>query len=243
MKIDRVTFSGIDESINAEQILRVAEEYPSILTEWALLLSKSNEGSRPRYPDRQWMEQFIRETITHMQRGAISVAGHLQGRWLRSLAQGNNEVAKDRPTLWPYLQRVQLNFHGEKAPIKDGFFTQLMDQRKQFIFQMDGVNEDVYHSAQNYVGVNLVPLFDMSAGSGTVPDTWREPVHPVFNGYAGGFGPRTIDEQLKRQEQVVGDGVIWIDMETKIRSDDDLKFELDKCRQVLDIIAERSIEP
>lgn len=142
----------------------------------------------------------------------------------------------DRPTIWPYFDHIQLNFHGMKTPVTEGFYDELKKDTNGYIFQMDGVNEAIYHESQRRNILNLKPLFDLSAGRGIVPESWPKPVHPSFNGYAGGLGPDTIKEQLKRLEETVGDGLIWIDMETRVRSEDDQQFDLDKCRRVLDVV-------
>ncbi len=234
MKIDRVAFTGADESVKPEDILRCVDDYPHVKTEWALLLSKSNEGKMPRYPALPWMQEFVNQAMKHVGDQKMTLAGHLQGRWLRGMCAGFGEFPIDRPTLWPYFQRIQLNFHGIKTTVEDAFYTELHDP-KQFIFQMDGVNEAIYHKAREYNGIDIVPLYDLSAGEGISPESWPKPVHPDLNGYAGGIGPDNIKEELKRLADL-GDVTIWIDMETKIRSDDNKKFELDRCRRVLDAV-------
>lgn len=228
MKIDLMTFTGADESVTPDQIVRVAEEYPNINTEWALLVSKNNIGKRTRYPSLPWMENLVKNTH-------LRLAGHFQGAWLRDMCEGNFSFANQHPVLWDAFQRIQLNFHGNQAVITDNFYKEAW--KKQFIFQMDGVNDEVYHSMKGKVDV--VPLFDTSAGAGIVPDSWPKCIHPTYNGYAGGLGPDTLQEQLKKIEGVAGDGVVWLDCETRIRSNDDKLFDLDKCRKMLDIIGNR----
>jgi hypothetical protein len=227
MKIDLMTFTGADESVTPDKVVRLAEEYPNIKTEWALLLSKNNKGKRTRYPSIAWMENFVKGT-------SLRLAGHFQGVWLRDMCEGRPSFAADHHFLWAALQRIQMNFHSEPAIINERFVDQA-DKDKQYIFQMDGVNEAVYANLQSKL--NIVPLFDTSAGAGIVPDSWPVPMHPTYNGYAGGLGPDTLKEQLKKIEDAVGDGVVWLDCETRIRSNDDKLFDLDKCRKMLDIIA------
>lgn len=80
-----------------------------------------------------------------------------------------------------------------------------------------------------------MPLFDVSGGIGVVPESWPKPFKDVYCGYAGGLGPTTIVEQLKRIEQVVGDCEIWIDMETRIRSENDAVFDLGKVVECIEL--------
>ena len=248
MHLDRVTFTGADESVTPDEILRVVEEYPTIKTEWALLLSKGLEGTRPRYPALAWMEEFIKASLASVTADKTAIAGHLQGRWLRDMSKGKDTFFQERDTIANYFQRYQLNFHGDRSFVNEGFHALLLETaylsgfEKQFIIQMDGINEDIYHQACAEASCQpnmIVPLFDLSAGAGIVPESWPRPIHPNLNGYAGGLGPETIQEQWKRIEDVAGDTWIWIDMERRIRSEDDRKFELDKCRQVLDFVVGR----
>lgn len=58
-------------------------------------------------------------------------------------------------------------------------------------------------------------------------------------GYAGGLGPENINEQLYRISSVAK-GPIWIDMETRVRSQYDLDF--DKVTDVLQKFTQRGID-
>ena len=85
-------------------------------------------------------------------------------------------------------------------------------------------------------GLNAVALFDHSGGKGRVPRHWTPiPHQEVFTGYAGGLGPDNLADELKRIHDAVGEATIWIDLETKVRSDDDKVFDLDKVRRCYDI--------
>ena len=164
----------------------------------------------------------------------MHLSGHIQGYYLRTLAEGRWDFPT---TLWPYFQRIQLNFHGVALEVSDLFYAQLLQPFKQFIFQMDGVNEAIYYKAMSFPDINIVPLYDASAGEGILPETWREPVEHKYNGYAGGLGPDNLQDQLYKIAQVVGPLEIWIDMETRLRGDNDV-FDLEKCRQVMRIVKE-----
>jgi predicted component of viral defense system (DUF524 family) len=50
------------------------------------------------------------------------------------------------------------------------------------------------------------------------------------------LGPENLAEQLKAIEDVVGDRDVWIDMESRIRTND--KLDLDKAEQVLKTVKE-----
>jgi phosphoribosylanthranilate isomerase len=96
---------------------------------------------------------------------------------------------------------------------------------------MDDVNNDILDVAKE-AGVNAAPLFDLSGGAGVLPENW--PVANGYCGYAGGLSPENVQGQLELIEQVAGDGPIWIDVETHVRSEDDKIFDLDKVRAFIE---------
>ena len=57
----------------------------------------------------------------------------------------------------------------------------------------------------------------------------------IYNGYAGGLGPGNVLDELTRIATACGDCRAWIDMETKLYTGG--KFDLSKCRQVLEQVA------
>ena len=69
-----------------------------------------------------------------------------------------------------------------------------------------------------------------------MPEYWCGPIH-IYNGYSGGLGPDNLESELRKIEQVTKpEDEIWIDMETKIRSDDNKTFDLNKVRRCLEIV-------
>ncbi len=225
MLIDLVTFTGAGPPINPKDIVKLAEEYSHIPTEWALLFSKKNEGKSARYPSLAWMEWFV-DIGTN-----LNIAGHLNGIWLRQFLKCEFTFVSERSKIWNACKRIQLNFAGLPTTISPDLKEELKKTGKDYIFQMDGVNEYFYDPEI------FVPLFDKSSGEGVLPNEWPESIHPILNGYAGGLSPDNLKEQLVKINNVVGEGSIWIDMESGVRSENDV-FDLGKCRQVLEIVSQ-----
>jgi len=50
-------------------------------------------------------------------------------------------------------------------------------------------------------------------------------------GYSGGIGPENVASVIER---IAADGPYWIDMESKVRTDD--WFDLSLCREVCEIV-------
>lgn len=167
----------------------------------------------------------------------MNLSCHICGQWCKDVLTGRNTIELTFPGLLSVFKRVQLNFHAEKHSItRQGLDLLKNDPHfcsKQIIFQMDGVNESIFSKA-TAAGVNAVPLFDLSHGAGVLPDEWPDPIAD-YCGYAGGLGPDNLQEQVLAIAQSSSENRIWIDMETRVRSDRDRKFDLDKVKQCLDI--------
>jgi len=76
-------------------------------------------------------------------------------------------------------------------------------------------------------------LIDYSGGRGIESPLEVVNVPGVHVGYAGGIGPGNVGQKLRGLLTYPSDGEFWIDMETRVRTDE--KFDLDKVEQVLKI--------
>lgn len=241
MKIlDRVTFTGPDNSIKPEDLLALSREFPFV--EWGILASAGQTGKCPRFPDTSWIEALQK---LHGQND-MNLSLHLCGRWVRELLKGRVIFSRD---LLHSFQRVQLNFHAEKSLCDPEQFVSALiwiGDPRQFIFQIDGgIGNEHLEAVFAYAGevVDAVALFDISGGAGILPERWPKPLYFAsaneyrYHGYAGGLGPNNLEEQLPLILEAADGGRIWIDMETRVRSGDDKIFDLDKVRRCLEIAA------
>lgn len=249
MKLETVTITGADDSTRPEDLLKLSGEFPWV--EWGILVSPrlTFPGGSPRFPSPDWLAALAREAG----RNRLNLSLHVCGRWVRDLLVGSVTL--------PYwmlegFRRVQLNFHAEKVECRphDFFYALHYLGKRQIIFQIDGVIGNEHYEAidledveENAGGssIDAVPLFDVSGGAGILPAKWPAPYYrgddraddapPVAHGYAGGLGPDNLAEQLSLIAAAAGDCRTWIDMETRVRSDDDALFDLCKVRYCLEI--------
>lgn len=230
MIIQRVTLTGADDSVDPKALIDLSAEFPFV--EWGILVSESSEGSN-RFPTRKWIDSLV-----DLCGGRINLSSHICGRWVRHILVGNCEWPK-MPSCVMVSERIQLNTHAQHHHSRAEAFGELKKlQGRQFIFQWDGVNDHNAIAAKNH-GVDAVALFDKSGGAGVLPETWPRPRADVKCGFAGGLGPDNIAAQIERISKVCPhDYATWIDMERKIRSDDDKKFDLTRCRAVLEVVKE-----
>ena len=222
----RVTITGADNSIRPEQLADITRQFPYV--EWGILLSANAEGNN-RFPTLDWINKINLDSPFF--------SGHICGKWVRDICEGNWSILEQRP-ISHIFSRFQLNFHSYLHKIKDvksfvkGFMNPKLNN-KQFIFQMDDVNNDILNIARD-AGIDAVPLFDTSGGVGQLPDAWPKSIPDCYCGYAGGLSCENLVEQLALIRKVITDS-IWIDVETRIRSEDDTQFLLDKVVRFLEI--------
>lgn len=237
MNIKTVTITGADNSIEPKALIELSQKFPFV--EWGILLSESQCGGK-RFPGQPWVKQLYKECSAFVSAPQIiRVSAHICGKWVGQFLKA--QECDFRMFLGDAIymfKRIQINTHAQphqvnrdvRAMLKQSF------RYKQIIIQFDGVNECLYDLFKNW-HVDVRPLYDLSGGAGIVPDKWCKPIDE-YTGYAGGLGPDNLKEQLQKIESVVGDKTIWIDMETQIRSDNDMLFDLKKVRKCLEIVQE-----
>ena len=248
MKIDRVTVTGADDSVeNIEELRDIQQEFPFV--EWGILLSSSSAGTN-RFPSEEWIGKLVAGHGDIKEDLRFKLAGHICGKWIREICTGEWTIfeAGLKGTghgQIGYFDRLQLNWHGEKRTMTEGWLAKfkLWNESRnkyelnevQLIFQLDGVNNHLLQEALDE-GLSASGLIDGSHGAGVLPeDKWPVPFEGAYTGYAGGLGPHNLEEQLHKIADVCGDKPIWIDAETHLRSDDDKTFDLQKVRQFLEI--------
>jgi len=223
MILDRVTVTGADNSIHPNDLVDLSKRFPFV--EWGILLSKSQEGSK-RFPTVEWIDRLLEVAVLEFP-DSVKLSGHLCGAWVRDLCRGGSAFSIDRPSLSHCFDRLQLNFHAEAHEINpDAFVAGLrnLEPEQGFIFQFDDVNNALLDAARQ-AGIQAAPLFDTSGGAGVLPGTWPKPVGE-YCGYAGGLSPENLDAQLRLIDQVADTARVWIDVETRVRSNDDAQFDL-----------------
>lgn len=232
MILDRVTMTGADDSVGAGQLAALSEKYPFV--EWGILFSGTRQG-QPRYPSTEWLSDLSQ----HSKKG-LRLSAHLCGKWVRSLVLNGSFIwIQEYEIFAEMFTRVQLNFHGHFMEGKKGWTENLKKHHeKQYILQYDGANDAACDELIRSTGFSAVPLFDKSGGAGIVPGEWPKAMPKVYCGYAGGLGPETLRDELARIDQAAGPEQIWIDMETRVRSENDKIFDLEKVEACLKITKE-----
>lgn len=235
MRIDRVTMTGADDSVDPKELVRLSQQYPFV--EWGILFSQKHLGHE-RFPSMKWIEELQKAWVPGM-----LLSAHVCGRYTRDMINGldgGDLFMRDMGMCLAHFERIQWNFHAER--FRSMNFTKISRHlgcypRLQQIFQMDGVNDAMVDILQKMNTV-IHPLYDTSGGAGIVPLGWPPPMPGIYCGYAGGLGPQSLKGELPKIERVVKDSTIWIDMETHVRSMNGVKFDLSKVEACLNMVME-----
>jgi hypothetical protein len=247
MNVKYVTFTGADDSTNIDDMIALSNDFPFV--EWGILFSKTKEG-QPRYPTNKWIRQ--------LEQTPIKISAHLCG-WY-TIYDGYQFFLER----YSYLgwNRIQLNLGQEDLfrLLKDlnhtaqSIAVQCLTERTNKIPIILGGNYNILQlNAQYFLDYDLMPLYDASGGKGQTNNFWPQPFAPtiiypngkavivsnlmldkLLQGFAGGFGPDNIRQNLNSIEKNTYINDIWIDMETNIRTNE--KLDLNKCRQVAQIV-------
>lgn len=233
-----VTFTGVDERTDFNELQRMSNACHFV--EWGVLYDPSRAGKGGRYPSLAWLDDFARRANA----ANLTIALHLCGQAVKTLLQAASAGRPFSPEaqqlfdLAEKFGRVQLNTRGkvsdEPAFRKLIGFLSRNENRTRVMLQWNAANEELCERLAMEHAFEV--LVDSSGGRGLEPDEWPslEPRGLRRVGYAGGLGPDNIAEQLPRIAASVDGRAFWVDMEFKLRNDED-DFLLSKCERVLDV--------
>lgn len=232
MKLRYVTLTGADDGVDPKSLVDLSKRYPYV--EWAILFSQSKSGSTPRYPSLDWVDRLL-----DVVNPEVNLSAHLCGKWVEDALAGEITFLREKRYAQAF-QRIQLNMGKDRLQLavnNKPLIAAVLWCGKQVIF--GGNYKYIKIDGHFFDHTGLYPLFDASGGRGVETKDWPKPFAfeetTFFCGYAGGLGPDNIETELKRIAEVAGDITIWVDMETKIRTND--KFDLEKCEKVLQAAA------
>ncbi|MHA1948259.1 MAG: hypothetical protein ACW99G_02685 [Candidatus Thorarchaeota archaeon] len=224
--LNRVTITGADNRTNIQDMVELSKKYPWI--EWGILLSESSMG-RARFPCLEWIKELYDKRDLFEDN---PFSGHLCGKWVRQVCKGDWSFVDALVPCNELFKRYQLNFHAIVHKIKDKAafiegFRSVHPWTNEFVFQLDNVNNEIVDVVRAG-NIDAQPFFDLSGGVGVLPEKWDKAQEGVYTGYAGGLSPENVHDQLIEIEKVCGEGPIWIDTETRVRTDDDQSLDMDK---------------
>lgn len=213
--LTHITLTGVDDHTDLAEVARLSKRFP--LVEWGFLYSPKRQGQGGRYPSVDTLRNAFRRLPE-----AGRVALHICGAGVPSLLANEPNVAGLVDAVAARGGRVQLNFNHSHDRVDLDALSALLDHYPslKIITQHNDANEGVWKHLGGHA--NHVVLFDSSGGRGIERSTWPAPLLPgIHCGYAGGLGPDNLATELPRIRATAGDQPYWIDMEGKLRSQDD----------------------
>lgn len=221
MKLQHITFTGIDGKTDIGALLELQQQYP--IAEFGVLVAKNWRENGNRY--------FNPSYLNALDGRRLNLSAHFCGSIARAAVRGDFYPFRDWARTFSYIfNRCQLNIATSKEnpdSFKECGDTILFDE---IILQQRSVDDcDLYLKSNTNEHVTM--LLDASGGEGI--DTPIRVLKGKKIGYAGGINADNVAEKLTflMENEQVGD--FWIDMESGVRTDD--WFDLDKVRCVLEI--------
>lgn len=222
MKLERVTFTGVDAKTDQERLFNIWRKFPNV--EFGVLLSESRMGNDNRYPDFEVFKKIV--AVVPIQHLSLHVCGKLS----REAAEGKNSLEKFTRKFMDF-NRIQFNNLDTENFTSKGFLDVVGRlSRSEIILPYNKKHELYVNEILKFSNINTVILRDASGGRG-ITSNWQPPLK-VKTGYAGGLSPVNIIQKMKELEETLPkDYITWIDMENLVRTND--WFDLDKVESIL----------
>lgn len=223
MTLRLCTLTGVDEKTSFDWIVDTAGFG---FVEFGILLSLTPEDKDARYSE----IDFIMRFADHAQRYGVNTALHVCGSAVNHFVLREDPFAGELVRgLAARFGRVQLNFNLGRAPFS---LLELDEAIRSFsrpvITQHFPANSPV---TEGITAPNHHVLFDASGGRGIHSTAFPERLNSKYHGYAGGFGPETIIQDIVRAKNAAAGTPFWVDMESKIRTEGYLDMAL--CTKLL----------
>jgi len=231
--IERVTFTGADNSVHPVELAQISEEYPWV--EWGILFPSATEGFS-RFPNFNWVSELERlkkvlPTDREENPWTMNLSMHLCEPMVYQLVTEGLPLfhVMREHNIPKIFSRAQINTHGMKYKINE-FFIKEMERHPEieFILQVDEGNHFMYDLELENVAV----FQDFSSGAGVFENTWLDFGDRKY-GYSGGLNINTLPQAVEvwdKRDKVIN----WIDMESGIRTQG--KFDLAKVKEVIEYI-------
>ena len=220
MKLKALGLCGIDESVDQLLLKLISNKYPFV--EWGVLFRPDKMGS-DRYPNMEWVSQLIQIKNDNMY-----LAAHLCGDYVNQVLEGDESFIK---ILESYqFKRIQVNATSINGVDTKNLSDKVPNLLKiidlypniNWIIQRNEETSPIWKYIETKLSVistNISFLYDDSCGKGISKKISINFNSKVPFGYAGGINPNNIGKKLVELDDFTKDEeIIWIDMESGIRS-------------------------
>ena len=219
MKLTKVTFTGIDEKTNLERLSKLQKEYP--FAEFGILVSYDWKENGNRFPDPR--------ILGNLEKYGLNLSAHFCGQAAVDVVMKRFKAVEILNGKLRLFNRCQLNL---KAAEHITCLRKLppLPFIKEVIVQMHTL-QLCEQFLQGERPKFMSYLLDASGGAGIDTPIQIITSPGIHIGYAGGIGPENVKSKLRTLLEYNSDEYFWIDMETRVRTDEWL--DLDKVEHVL----------
>lgn len=255
LRLETVGFCGLDDSADLVEVEQLSRHYSWI--EWGVLLRPDLQG-QPRYASEKFLKELGRlagaaaattkvadsDAVVGVVSPTIRLAIHLCGEACLQALRGDKDYVRSLHNQLGF-RRMQLN--PTEANAAGGWAVPEAAEglravaaalpEVEIILQLNTETRKLFEhlvgGESGEVPSNLAVLLDPSCGTGVAPLKREMPPQAsgLHCGYAGGFGPEHIVEQLD-DVAVACAGYkqpVWIDMESSLRT------KTDEGRDIFDL--------
>lgn len=221
--LQHITFTGIDQYTDIARLRELQKRFP--LAEFGVLLSTDWTKNGTRFPNPAILKELAGQDLhlsAHLCGDAAEWALDGHWPWIDNIIFGGDEIRKA-------FSRIQLNVSTRKnLPER---LAATLPHTEIIIQQKDADHAGLFlRSAECMADVSV--LLDASGGRGVECPFEVRPEMIAFKvGYAGGLGPDNAASKLAELLRNPDIGRFWIDMESRVRTDD--RLDLDKVEAVL----------
>ena len=232
-------FCGADDTCCPEQMQLLSSHYPWI--EWGILFRPDLEGT-PRYASKLWVDKLC--SVNKSAGEHMRLAGHLCQLRCQEVLEGDSTFVAELKSNG--FNRVQINATAANSVQVDKTKLEYYVQNiinvmnavptLEFIIQCNEETEPLWSKLIESPAKNMSLLFDASCGKGILATTFPAPMAGIPCGYAGGMGPKNIEDVLDSVRTAADGKPVWIDMESSLRTiiigdggNREDTFSIDKC--------------
>lgn len=223
-KLSLISFVGVDEQTNLEDILKMESAVPC---EFSVLFSDSKSvGNYTRYPSYKFCKEFLEWGTAKDVYTSLHLCGSVIERYLKQ--------DKDVIDLCRDAYRIQLNINISKFPdyekLSDEIISVASQHNHKLILQQNKTKEKFMGC---FLGKSKIPVYKLHDSSGGFGREITQVSPPDGrSGYAGGIKPENVAKIVNLIENNNPDNKeYYIDMESGVRTNN--IFSVDKCQQVI----------
>lgn len=214
--INKITFTGIDNWTNIEELKIFQKKYPFVEFGVLISLKNTNFNTNNRYPELN--------ILNNLKKNELNLSLHICGKIARDIVKKNdwtdfNSLMGKKLELF---DRYQLNISNMNKFSKEISFP----ENKKIIIQSSSNNHNLFDFYSNMK--NIYFFLDNSGGKGLEEEKWINK-KVDYMGYAGGLCLENIESKVKEINEIRNEKY-WIDMESSIRKND--IFNINICEKI-----------